>query len=133
MLQEVHCSESTNFPWSAEGGHRTIFTGQASSKCRVYILFNNTFSFKIRIFFSNPNGRFIICDIVTEQKYVTLATQCAPNADDPRFFKLFFDHKNDFECDEIIIGGDFNPFLNIDMDKKGVLATELGHTSSVKR
>ena len=28
----------------------------------------------------------------------------------------------DFECDEIIIGGDFNLVLNIDMDKKGRLA-----------
>ena len=56
----------------------------------VAILFNNTFSFEIRKFFSDPNGRFIICDIETEQKCVTLATLYAPNVDDPRFF----------ECDE---------------------------------
>ena len=35
---------------------------------------------------------------------------------------MFFDHLLDFECDEIIVGGDFNLVLNIDMDKKGGLA-----------
>ena len=51
-----------------------------------------------------------------------MATLYAPNVYDPRFFELFFDHLYDFECDEIIIGGDFNLVLNVDMDKKGGLA-----------
>ena len=122
MLQEVHCSENANSMWSAEWGYKTIFSGQASSKCGVAILFNNTFSFKIRKSFSDPNGRFIICDIETEQKCITLARLYAPNVDDPRFFEIVFEHLLDFECDEIIIGGDFNLVLNIDMDKKGGLA-----------
>ena len=113
MLQEAHCSEGTNSMWSAEWGYRTIFSVQDSSKCGVAILFNNTLSFEIRKIFSDPNGRFFNCDIETKQKCVTLAT---------RFFELFFDHLYDFECDEIIIGGDFNLVLNIDMDKKGGLA-----------
>ena len=85
-------------------------------------MFNNTVSFKIRKSFSDPNGRFIICDIETEQKCITLATLYAPNVDDPRFFEIVFEHLLDFECDEIIIVGDFNFVLNIDMDKKGGLA-----------
>ena len=122
MLQEVHCSQNTNSMWSAEWGYKTIFSGQASSKCGVAILFNNTFSFKIRKSFSDPNGRFIICDIETQQKCITLATLYAPNVDDPSFLEIVFEHLLDFECDEIIIGGDFNLVLNIDMDKKGGLA-----------
>ena len=34
----------------------------------------------------------------------------------------FFDHLMDLECEEIVIGGDFNLVLNVDMDKKGGLA-----------
>ena len=34
----------------------------------------------------------------------------------------FFDHLNEFECDDVIIGGDFNLVLNLDIDKKGGLA-----------
>ena len=122
MLQEVHCSENTISMWSAEWGYKTIFSGQASSKCGVAILFNNTFSFKIRKYFSDPNSRFIICDIETEQKCITLATLYAPNVDDPSFFEIVFEHLLDFECDEIIIGGDFNLVLNIVVDKKGGLS-----------
>lgn len=119
--------------WSTEWGYRTIFSGQDRSKCGVAILFNNNFSFEMRKFFSDPNSRLVICDIKTEQKSVTLATLYAPNVDDLRFFELFFDHLYDFECNEIIIGGDFNLVLNIDMDKKGGLArTHLKSQETVK-
>ena len=38
------------------------------------------------------------------------------------FFERFHDHLRDFQCDDIIIGGDFNLVLDIDIDKKGGLA-----------
>ena len=44
----------------------------------------------------------------------------APNDDDPSFFLNFFDHFNDFKCDEVIIGEDFNLVLDLDIDKKAV-------------
>ena len=59
-----------------------------------------------------------------------MAVLYAPNDDDPSFFLNFFDHLNDFKCDEIIIGGDFNLVLVLDIDKKGGLAKT--HTESVK-
>ena len=61
---------------------------------------------------------------------ITITTLYAPNEDDPNFFLNFFDHLNDFECDDIVIGGDFNLVLNLDIDKKGGLART--HTESVK-
>ena len=61
---------------------------------------------------------------------MTIATLYAPNDDDPNFFLNFFDHLNDFQCDEVIIGGDLNLVLGLDMDKKGGLAKT--HTESVK-
>ena len=45
-------------------------------------------------------------------------------------FRFFFDHLNDFECDNVIIGGDFNLVLNLDVDKKGRIART--HAESVK-
>ena len=57
---------------------------------------------------------------------MTIATLYAPNDDDPNFFLNFFD----FQCDEVIIGGDFNLVLDLDMDKTGSLAKT--RTKSVK-
>ena len=47
-----------------------------------------------------------------------MAMPYAANDDDPSFFLNFFDHLNDFKCDEIIFGGDFNLVLVLDIDKK---------------
>ena len=60
---------------------------------------------------------------------MTIATLYAPNDDDPNFFLNFFYHLNDFQFDEVIIGG-FNLVLALDMDKKGGLAKT--HMKSVK-
>ena len=130
MLQEVHCSENTIAVWSAEWDYKTLFSCCTSARGGVAILFNNNFNLQLQRSYSDPNGRFIICDIITDNKSVTVAALYAPNDDDPSFFLNFFDHLNDFKCDEVIIGGDFNLVLDLDTDKKGGLAKT--HTESVK-
>ena len=127
MLQEVHCSEITIPVWSAEWGCKTICSCCISAKGGIAILFNNNFDFQLERTYVDPNGRFIICDITTDKKCVTIATLYMPNEDDPNFFSKFFDHLNDFECDNIIIGGDFNLVLNLDVDKGADL---LEHTQN---
>ena len=116
--------------WSAEWGYKTLFSCCTSAKGGVAILFNSNFDLQLLRTYLDPNGRFIICDITAEKKCMTIATLYAPNDDDPNFFLNFFDHLNDFQCDEVIIGGDFNLVLDLDMDKKGGLAKT--HTESLK-
>ena len=91
---------------------------------------NNNFTFQLQRSFLDNTGRFIICDIKTNDKLITLATIYAPKEDDPGFFERFHDHLRDFHCDDIIIGGDFNLVLDIDLDKKGGLAKT--HSKAVK-
>ena len=69
----------------------------------------------------DPNGRFVICDIETNSKLLTLANVYAPNEDDPDFFQAVFSHLSSFHCEEIIIGGDFNLVLDLIKDKKAGL------------
>ena len=130
LLQEVHCSNDKISIWSSEWGYKSLFSCCSSAKGGVAILFNNNFSFKILRLYSDTNGRFIICDIETEGRCITLATLYAPNEDEPSFFQDFFDHLSDFQCDDLIIGGDFNLILDLDKDKKG--GRYKTHTRSVK-
>ena len=37
----------------------------------------------------------------------------------PPFFESFFSHLQDFHCNDIVLGGDFNLVLNLEKDKKG--------------
>ena len=36
-----------------------------------------------------------------------------PNEDSPVFFLDFFDHLSDFNCDDIVIGGDYNLVMDL--------------------
>lgn len=118
LLQEAHCSNDTISIWSSEWGYQSLFSCCSSAKGGVAILFNINFSFQIVRIYSDTNGRLIVCDIKTEGKCITLATLYAPNDDEPSFFQDFFYHLRDFQCDDLIIRGDFNLILDLDRDKK---------------
>ena len=105
--------------WLAEWGYRGLFSSLSSSTAGVSILFNNNFSFLIQKYFSDPQGRFITVDIKTENRIITLQNICAPNNDDPNFFKSVFDNLSTFECEHLVFGEDFNLVQNIQKDKKG--------------
>ena len=118
FLQEVHCTEATIDTWRSEWGYKALFSCFSSSSAAVCILFNNNFKFDILKTFSDSSGRYITCDIKTDEKRFTLANIYAPDEDDPTFFKQFFDH---LHYEEIILGGDFNLVLDVKEDKKGGL------------
>ena len=121
MLQEVHCSQENSHLWATEWGYKSLFSSFSSSKAGVSILFNNNFDLQIMKTYIDDSGRFILCDLKTNGKSITLTNIYAPNEDDPAFFKNLLDHLQDFEGDEIIIGGDFNLVLDVEKDKKGGL------------
>ena len=123
----MHCSENTTAIWSSEWGYKTLFRCCTSASGGVAILFNNNFAFELERSYSDPKGRFIICDIKTNGRLFTLATIYAPNDDE--FFESFFSHLRDFHCVDIVFGGDFNLVLNLEKDKKGGLAKT--HTKAV--
>ena len=60
--------------------------------------------------------------MTTNGKQLTLVNLYAPNDDDPNFYTSVFEHLADFQCDEVIIGGDYNLVLDVEKDKKGGLA-----------
>ena len=121
FLQEAHCTEQNVDLWRSEWGYEALFSCCSGSSAGVAILFNNNFNLDILKTFSDPSGRFIICDIKTTEKHLTIANIYAPNEDNPDFFEHFFDHLYDFRCEEIILGGDFNLVLDVEKDKKGGL------------
>ncbi|KAL9967518.1 hypothetical protein ACROYT_G025762 [Oculina patagonica] len=121
MLQEVHCSQENSHLWATEWGYKSLFSSFSSKKAGVSILFNNNFDLQIKKTYTDDSGRLILCDLKTNGKSITLANIYAPNDDDPAFFKNLFDHLQDFEGEEIIIGGDFNLVLDVEKDKKGGL------------
>ena len=61
---------------------------------------------------------------------MTLVNIYAPNNDNPAFFQNLLCHILSFECEEVIVGGDFNLVLDVHKDKKGGNLTT--HSNSLK-
>ena len=102
MLQEVRCSQDTTNIWICEWGYKALFSCCRSNKAGVGSVFNNNFNFQIHKVFSDPNGHFLICDIVAESKHLTVGNIYAPNEDNANLFQDFFDHLSNFKCEEFI-------------------------------
>lgn len=110
-------SSKTILAWSAERGYQTIFSINEGNKAGVCILFNNYFNLQIERTFVDPSGRSIICDIKADDNSLTLANIYTPNDGKPAFFLDLFGQLENFKCDDIIIGGDFNLALDLEKDK----------------
>ena len=61
---------------------------------------------------------------------LTICNIYAPNKDDPNFFQNVSEELSRFECQEIILGGDFNLVMDVAKDKKGGKSTT--HRNSLK-
>ena len=83
------------------------------------ILFKNDFDFVLNKDYADPDGRFIILDIKTADLNFTLVNLYTPNEDDPHFFQNVKNRILEFDCDNIILRGDFNLIKNAKLDKEG--------------
>ncbi|KAL9978135.1 hypothetical protein ACROYT_G015622 [Oculina patagonica] len=119
FLQEVHCTNEKRDLWQNEWGYKALFGCDSSRKAGVAILFKNNFDFILNKEYIDPGGRFIILDIKAANLSFTLVNLYAPNKDDPSFFQNITNRMRDFDCDNIVIGGDFNLVLNVELDKQG--------------
>ena len=91
---------------------------------------NNNFEFQILKQLSDPEGRFVIADVKTEGKFLTLANIYAPNDNNPTFFKNVLNQLISFDCGEIVLGGDYNLVLELEKDRIGGNPTT--HKKSLK-
>ena len=69
------------------------------------------------IFYSDPNGRYIILEIKILDREFLLCSIYGPNTDQPQFFVEVFKKLADTEIKEIVLAGDFNIALNVDLDR----------------
>ena len=78
----------------------------------------------------DPSGRYVICNITTENDLkFCLCALYAPNADTPAFFDAISQNIMDFESKKIIIG-DYNLVIDPAMDRYG--SEHNNHKSSAK-
>ena len=124
MLQETHWkSNSENFIRSG-WGYNCFVAGNDTNKGGVAILFNNTFEYKMHNCIKSDNGNYIILDIELCNQRLSLVNVYGPSCNDENvFFEQFFDCISNVGNDKIIIGGDFNVPLNLQLDTRNYRST----------
>ena len=120
MLQEAKKSTKNSFGvWAAKWGYTALFSGAASNKAGIAILFNNNFSFKILKRFCDKEGKRIIIDLEVDELTLTICNIYAPNKDDPFFIIIILLFLKKCCLLDVMKYGDFNLVLDILEDKRG--------------
>lgn len=117
FLQETHLQDSDHSRlakcWSGQ-----MFHSNFKAKARgTAILIDRNIPFVPSNLVSDKNGRFIIVSGKLCDRSVTLANLYAPNFDYVQFFQRLFSHLPDLNTHSLILGGDFNLYLDAVLDR----------------
>jgi exonuclease III len=120
LLTETHSCYEKQSKWESEWGNNNIIFSHGSTNSRgVAILFSNGFEFEPVKQYSDNDGRYVIVDIKHHNHIYTIASIYAPTKDKEteqiRVFKSLTE--NSFSQENLIIGGDFNVYMNPRLDK----------------
>ena len=120
FLQETHSGQDDEISWSKEWGGPVFYAHGTNDSRGVAILFKPGVNFTVHNKYSF-NGRVITLYISLSDKELILLNLYAPNKDDILFFENIIDKITEIDCSNIILGGDFNLVLDIQLDKTGGL------------
>lgn len=102
-----------------------VYQSSFSSKARgVAILFRKSVPFRLSTVISDPSGRYILVSGHINSFPISCVNIYGPNFDDPNFFKNIFDLLPDPSTTNVIIGGDFNCYLDAYLDRS---STQVPH------
>ena len=116
-LQDIHLDPKLESYVQAEWALEAIFCPYKSNARGVAILFNNNFEFKINRYHKDIEGNFIVMDLSTAEKNITLINVYGPNKDSPQFYRELHETIKGFNNEYIIACGDWNIALDPEMDR----------------
>jgi exonuclease III len=122
LLQETHSTPTTESKWKKEWPGNILFFHGTSSSRGVCILIPKTLDCDIADKITDDEGRFLIIKININTKIFILCNVYAPTkdhkADQIKFIKNLQSYISPYENENLIIGGDFNFYLNPKLDKQ---------------
>ena len=122
LLQETHSTKSEELKWKDEWGCKNIIFSHGTSNSKgVAILFSNDLEYKLLKMETDNEGRYIIVDILYNDRILTIANLYAPTRQyEKEQIEVFTSFKRKvalFTVENLILGGDWNLYLDPKMDK----------------
>ena len=120
LLQELHCQEHTYDIWEKEWGGEIFLSGNSSNSMGVGILVNLEFTFTFKEYTNIIEGRMHFIKLLFKEKEYIFLNMYAPNnaTENYNFLNKIEEFVISNDSNTIIVGGDFNTVVDIDMDKK---------------
>lgn len=119
LLQESHLLTKDENYIRSNWGYELILCGVDTNKNGVAILFNNNFEYKVLDVKRDPLGCYVALSIEFLKKKYTLINVYGPSCGDkPDFFDNICDCIDFFQNDLIIVGGDWNCYLDKNLDTR---------------
>ena len=119
FLQETHVTQAKYDIWESEWGFKAYFSGNSSNSEGLAILVNKQFAFNnITRHIDILPGKLQALEINIENREIVMVNIYGPNIDNPFVFEKLDSFLSDHANKHIIIAGDFNTILDIDLDKK---------------
>ena len=116
LLQDTHFTTKEENYIRSMWGFECFFDCFPSQSRGVAILLNNNFEYKLHRIKKGNDGNKIVLDITVQGRRLTIANIYGPNRDSPNFYKTLKEDIENFENEQVILGGDFNLTLNFDKD-----------------
>ena len=122
MLQETHSTTECESTWKRNWGCTNMFFSHGTSaKKGVCIMFSKEYDINVVNQYSDDEGRFVILDVERNGVTYTIANLYAPTRNYEKeqidVFQSFIEHIGKCNQENIVIGGDFNVYLNPRLDK----------------
>ena len=120
LLQELHCQEHTYDKWRKEWEGDLFLSGNSGNSIGVGILVNPDFTYTVQEYDNIINGRMQSLKMLIHEKEYIFLNIYAPNSltENYNFLTKIEDFIVSNDSETIIVGGDFNTVINIDIDKK---------------
>ena len=123
MLQETHSVKKDEKTWSELANANCYFAHGTSESRGVATIISNEIDIKVNNVISDPDGRFLILDVLLKDSSFVLLNTYAPTKDKASSQLSFLDKLSDIMKDyldrQIIWAGDLNTYLQPEIDKQG--------------
>ena len=121
FLQETHSTPEVEHVWRNEWGGDIVFSHGESNSRGVAVLFPRDFEVKINDCVTDKKGRMILLSLSIEDDTCILINVYAPTRDQKteqnQFIKELGQNLSAFEGQTVLIGGDFNFYMDPQVDK----------------
>ena len=122
LLQETHSTPEMEQSWQNDWGNKQMYFSHGASNSKgVAIIITNNYDANIVNIRRDTNGRMILLDIERNGTIYTVGNIYAPTRNfeqDQRLaFREFTNHLEQMQNEHIVLGGDYNLYMNPRLDK----------------